>query len=154
MTSGWRTSPARVMAAYVLIAHVEIRHLLTAVIMTSPATLMLAKILMPETETPATAADVKIEVEKPGVNIIDAPREARSRVAPGAEVGAMLIAFIGLIALVNGISRSRTRGSDGCRIHARASWGRIFAPDRMAAGREVERLRDGGKPAGYPADPE
>ena len=60
------------MAAYVLIAHVDIRHLLTAVIMTSPATLMLAKILMPETETPATMGGVKIEVEKQGVNVIDA----------------------------------------------------------------------------------
>src|SRR5215813_6002997 len=50
MTAGMAHVSGAVMAAYVLIAHVEIRHLLTAVIMTAPATLMLAKMLMPETE--------------------------------------------------------------------------------------------------------
>ena len=49
MASGMAHVSGAVMAAYVLIAHVEIRHLLTAVIMTAPATLMLAKMLMPET---------------------------------------------------------------------------------------------------------
>src|SRR6201993_4526235 len=64
MTSGMAHVSGAVMAAYVLMAHVEIRHLLTAVIMTSPATLMLAKILIPETEQPATMGGVTIEVEK------------------------------------------------------------------------------------------
>ena len=72
MTSGMAHVSGAVMAAYVLMAHVEIRHLLTAVIMTAPATIMLAKILVPEMDKPATAGDVKIEVEQPGVNIIDA----------------------------------------------------------------------------------
>ncbi len=49
MVSGMAHISGSVMAAYVLIAHVEIRHMLTAVIMTAPATLMLAKMLMPET---------------------------------------------------------------------------------------------------------
>lgn len=103
MTSGMAHVSGAVMAAYVLIAHVEIRHLLTAVIMTSPATLMLAKMLMPETEKPATMAGVKIEVEKPGVNVIDAAaRGAGDGLHLALNIGAMLIAFIGLIALVNG----------------------------------------------------
>jgi CNT family concentrative nucleoside transporter len=72
MASGMAHVSGAVMAAYVLIAHVEIRHLLTAVIMTAPATLMLAKMLIPESGFPATAGGVKIEVERPGVNIIDA----------------------------------------------------------------------------------
>ncbi|MGD0437385.1 MAG: Na+ dependent nucleoside transporter N-terminal domain-containing protein, partial [Bryobacteraceae bacterium] len=55
MTSGMAHVSGAVMAAYVLMAHVEIRHLLTAVIMTAPATIMLAKILMPEVDNPATA---------------------------------------------------------------------------------------------------
>ncbi len=78
MTSGMAHVSGAVMAAYVLIAHVEIRHLLTAVIMTSPATLMLANMLMPETEEPATMGGIcgKVEVERPGVNIIDARRRA------------------------------------------------------------------------------
>src|SRR5580704_15115529 len=103
MTSGMAHVSGAVMAAYVLIANVEIRHLLTAVIMTSPATLMLAKILIPETETPATMGGVKIEIEKPGVNVIDAAsRGASDGLLLALNIGAMLIAFIGLIAMLNG----------------------------------------------------
>ena len=72
MTSGMAHISGSVMAAYVLIAHVEIRHLLTAVIMTCPGTLMLAKILVPETAKPETSGEVKIAIERPGVNLIDA----------------------------------------------------------------------------------
>ncbi|MBV8847463.1 MAG: NupC/NupG family nucleoside CNT transporter [Bryobacterales bacterium] len=104
MSSGMAHVSGAVMAAYVLIAHVEIRHLLTAVIMTAPATLMLAKMLIPETGKPETLGGVKIEVERPGVNIIDAAsRGASDGLHLALNVGAMLIAFIGLIALVNGI---------------------------------------------------
>src|ERR1700704_1581749 len=104
MTSGMAHVSGAVMAAYVLIAHVDIRHLLTAVIMTSPATLMLSKMLIPETEIPATMGGVKIEVEKPGVNVIDAAsRGASDGLQLALNIGAMLIAFVGLIAMVNGI---------------------------------------------------
>jgi CNT family concentrative nucleoside transporter len=103
MASGMAHVSGAVMAAYVLIAHVEIRHLLTAVIMTSPATLMLAKMLMPEVDQPATMGGIKVEVEKPGVNIIDAAAHgAGDGLHLALNIGAMLIAFIGLIALVNG----------------------------------------------------
>jgi concentrative nucleoside transporter, CNT family len=103
MASGMAHVSGAVMAAYVLIAHVQIQHLLTAVIMTSPATLMLAKMLMPETEVPATMGGIKVEIEKPGVNMIDAAaRGAGDGLQLALNIGAMLIAFIGLIALVNG----------------------------------------------------
>jgi len=93
-----------VMAAYVKIAGVEIKHLLTAVIMTAPATIMLAKMFIPETEKPATAGRVEIQVEKPGVNIIDAAaRGAGDGLRLALNIGAMLIAFLALIAMVNGI---------------------------------------------------
>ena len=86
MTSGMAHVSGAVMAAYVKIAHVEIAHLLTAVIMTAPATIMLAKIMIPETDTPATRGNVKVEVEKPGVNVIDAAAQRRwRRFAPGAK---------------------------------------------------------------------
>jgi CNT family concentrative nucleoside transporter len=79
-------------------------HLLTAVILTAPATIMLAKMLVPETEKPATAGNVHIEVEKPGVNIIDAAaRGAGDGLQLALNIGAMLIAFIALIAMFNGI---------------------------------------------------
>jgi CNT family concentrative nucleoside transporter len=104
MTSGMAHVSGAVMAAYVLIAGVEIRHLLTAVIMTAPATIMLSKVLVPETGMPATSGGVDIQVEKPGVNIIDAAaRGASDGVSLALNIGGMLIAFLGLIALANGI---------------------------------------------------
>ncbi len=104
MTSGMAHVSGAVMAAYVLMAHVEIQHLLTAVIMTAPATIMLAKILVPEVGQPATAGGVKVTVEKPGVNIIDAAaRGAGDGLQLALNIAAMLIAFLALIAMCNGI---------------------------------------------------
>jgi concentrative nucleoside transporter, CNT family len=86
------------------VAGVDIVHLLTAVILTAPATILIAKMLVPETGKPATMGNVHIEVEKPGVNVIDAAaRGAGDGLQLALNIGAMLIAFIALIALVNGI---------------------------------------------------
>ncbi len=104
MTCGMAHVSGAVMAAYVKIAGVDIKHLLTAVIMTAPATLLLAKILVPETGVPETAGTVKIEVEKPGVNVIDAAaRGAGDGLQLALNIGGMLIAFLALIAMVNGM---------------------------------------------------
>src|SRR5258708_10705589 len=104
MTSGMAHVSGAVMAAYVKIAMVDIKHLLTAVIMTAPATIMLAKIIMPEVDEPETMGNVKVEVEKPGVNIIDAAaRGAGDGLQLALNIGGMLIAFLALIALANGI---------------------------------------------------
>jgi CNT family concentrative nucleoside transporter len=104
MASGMAHVSGAVMAAYVLVAHVEIQHLLTAVIMTAPATIMLAKIFIPETEKPATAGRVEIQVEKTAVNVIDAAAQgAGDGLRLALNIGAMLIAFIALIAMANGI---------------------------------------------------
>jgi CNT family concentrative nucleoside transporter len=131
MSSGMAHVSGAVMAAYVLIAHVEIRHLLTAVIMTAPATLMLAKMLVPETEKPLTMGGVKIEVERPGVNIIDAAsRGASDGLRLALNVGAMLIAFLGLIALLNGVlgAAHSTRVFGWLPGTLQEILGRIFAP--------------------------
>ncbi len=72
MTSGMAHVSGSVMAAYVKIAGVSITHLLTAVIMTAPATIMLAKMFVPETEKPVTAGRWISKVEKTAVNVIDA----------------------------------------------------------------------------------
>lgn len=104
MVSGMAHVSGAVMAAYVKIADVEIKHLLTAVIMTAPATIMLAKMFVPETEVPETKGSVKIEIEKPGVNVIDAAaRGAGDGLHLALNIGAMLIAFLALIAMVNGM---------------------------------------------------
>lgn len=103
MTCGMAHVSGAVMAAYVKIAGVDIKHLLTAVIMTAPATLLLAKMLVPETEKPETAGSVKVEVDKPGVNVIDAAaRGAGEGLQLALNIAGMLIAFLALIALVNG----------------------------------------------------
>ena len=79
------------------------KHLLTASIMAAPATLMLAKILVPETEEPLTRGTVKLDVEKSTANVIDAAATgAGDGLRLALNVGAMLLAFIALIALVNG----------------------------------------------------
>ena len=72
--------------------------------MTAPATIMLAKIFMPETEKPATAGKVEIKVEKTAVNVIDAAAQgAGDGLHLALNIGGMLIAFLALIAMVNGI---------------------------------------------------
>jgi len=104
MTSGMAHVSGSVMAAYVKIAGVSITHLLTAVIMTAPATIMLAKIFVPETEKPATAGRVDVKVEKTAVNVIDAAAQgAGDGLHLALNVGGMLIAFLALIAMCNGI---------------------------------------------------
>src|SRR5580658_676137 len=104
MVSGMAHVSGAVMAAYVMFAHVEIQHLLTAVIMTAPATIMLAKIFEPEIGIPATAGKVDVRLEKTSVNIIDA---AAQGCGDGLQlclnIAAMLIGFLALIALANGI---------------------------------------------------
>jgi concentrative nucleoside transporter, CNT family len=104
MVCGMAHVSGAVMAAYVKIAGVDIKHLLTAVIMTAPATLLLAKMLVPETGKPETAGSVNVEVEKPGVNVIDAAaRGAGEGLQLALNIAGMLIAFLALIALVNGM---------------------------------------------------
>jgi CNT family concentrative nucleoside transporter len=104
MVSGMAHVSGAVMAAYVAFAHVEIQHLLTAVIMTAPATIMLAKILIPETDTPVTAGKVDVHLEKTAVNVIDAAAQgAGDGLHLSLNIAAMLIAFLALIALVNGM---------------------------------------------------
>jgi concentrative nucleoside transporter, CNT family len=78
------------------------KHLLTASIMAAPATLVISKILMPEVGEPLTRGKVKMEVEKSTANVIDAAASGASdglRLA--LNVGAMLLAFTALIAMLN-----------------------------------------------------
>jgi len=78
------------------------KHLLAASIMAAPATLVIAKILSPETGEPLTRGTVKMEVEKTTANVIDAAAGgAADGLRLALNVGAMLLAFIALIALLN-----------------------------------------------------
>jgi CNT family concentrative nucleoside transporter len=101
MTSGMAHISGGIMAAYILFG-IEAKHLLTAVIMTAPGTIMMAKMLVPETGVPKTMGSVKLEVEITDVNVIDAAgRGTGEGLQLALNVGAMLISFLALIAMVN-----------------------------------------------------
>jgi concentrative nucleoside transporter, CNT family len=103
MTSGMAHISGGIMAAYILFG-IEAQHLLTAVIMTAPGTLMMSKIFMPETETPETAGTVRLEVERTDVNVIDAAgRGTIEGLHLALNVGAMLISFLALVTLTNAL---------------------------------------------------
>jgi CNT family concentrative nucleoside transporter len=101
MTSGMAHISGGIMAAYILFG-IEAKHLLTAVIMTAPGTIMMAKMLVPETGVPKTMGSVKLEVEITDVNVIDAAgRGTSDGLQLALNVGAMLISFLALVAMVN-----------------------------------------------------
>jgi CNT family concentrative nucleoside transporter len=103
MTSGMAHISGGIMAAYIAFG-IEAKHLLTAVIMTAPGTLMMAKMFVPETETPETRGTVKLQIETTDVNVIDAAgRGTAEGLHLAMNVGAMLISFVAIIYLINGI---------------------------------------------------
>jgi CNT family concentrative nucleoside transporter len=101
MTSGMAHIAGGVMAAYIAFG-AEARHLLTAVVMTAPGTILLAKMMVPETETPLTAGVVKVEVERTDPNVLGAAaRGTTDGLHLALNVAAMLISFLAIIAFVN-----------------------------------------------------
>jgi concentrative nucleoside transporter, CNT family len=107
MTAGMAHVSGSIMVAYVQVAHVDIVHLLTAVIMTAPGAVMMAKLMEPETETPETSGEINVDIPNHDANVLDAA--ARGAFEGGQlafNVGVMLIAFIALVALVNGLMKA------------------------------------------------
>jgi len=103
MTSGMAHISGGIMAAYIAFG-IEPKHLLTAVIMTAPGTLMMSKLFVPETAVPETLGTVKLAVEKTDVNVIDAAGRGTSEgLHLAMNVIAMLVSFVALIALTNAL---------------------------------------------------
>jgi len=133
MTGGFATVAGGVMAAYVAMLvgfFPDIAgHLLAASIMAAPAGIVMSKMLLPETGEPVTRGTLGVDVERPWVNAIDA---AASGAADGLKlalnVAAMLLAFLALIALGNGVLAwiGGLVGVEGITLE----WlfGRAFAP--------------------------
>jgi CNT family concentrative nucleoside transporter len=132
MTSGMAHVSGSIMAAYIAFG-IEPKHLLSAVIMTAPGTLVMAKMLVPETEVPRTAGRVvmseeEVELEK-NENLLGAiARGTTDGLHMALNIAAMLISFLALIALLDGIMGG---------IHAHIAWfpssleailGVLFAP--------------------------
>lgn len=106
MVGGMATVAGGVMAAYVGMLQPYFPdiagHLLAASVMSAPAALALAKVMIPETGTPKTAGTIKLEYKDPSINIIDAASNgAAAGLSLALNVGTMLIAFMSLLALVN-----------------------------------------------------
>ncbi len=101
MTGGMATIAGGVLAAYVAFG-ISAGHLLTASVISAPAALMMAKILLPETEVSPTREGASAQVEKQSVNGIDALCQGASEgVKLALNVMAMLIAFVAAVALLN-----------------------------------------------------
>ena len=139
MTAGMAHISGGVMAAYVLFG-VEAQHLLTAVIMTAPGTLMMAKLFVPETGVPETMGTVRLTVKKTDVNVIDAiGRGTGEGLHLALNVGAMLISFLALVALLNaglgllGEGLQRTLGF-GAGLSLQLILGYVFSPIAWALG--------------------
>jgi CNT family concentrative nucleoside transporter len=140
MTSGMAHISGGIMAAYILFG-IEAQHLLTAVIMTAPGTLMMSKMFVPETEMPETMGTVRLEVERTDVNVIDAAgRGTGEGLHLALNVGAMLISFFALVALVNGILGSLGQWAGGLlagrpiELSLQLIFGWVFAPIAWAMG--------------------
>jgi CNT family concentrative nucleoside transporter len=101
MTSGMAHVSGGVMAAYIGYG-IEARHILTAVIMTAPGSILLSKMLVPETGTPDTLGKVSAAEAATDANVLDAAaRGTRDGLHLALNIAAMLIAFVGLVALIN-----------------------------------------------------
>jgi len=107
MVGGFATVAGGVMAMYVsILGNIPgiAGHLLAASIMSAPAALVIAKIIYPETEASDTFGDLKIALDKKDDNIMEAlSRGATNGMKLAANVAAMLVAFVAIIAMVNAI---------------------------------------------------
>ena len=113
MTSGMAHISGSIMVAYIAFG-IEARHLLTAVIMTAPGTIMMAKLFEPETEVPETYGKVKLDMPKQDVNLLDAAARGTSEgLHLMLNVIAMLVSFVALVALLNGAFAA---------VHSYAEW--------------------------------
>ncbi len=103
MTGGMATVAGGVLAAYVGMG-IDAGHLLSASVMAAPAALVLAKVMFPEVSESTTAGSVKIELPKTSSNVIEAAATgAGDGMKLAINVAAMLLGFIALIAMLNGI---------------------------------------------------
>ena len=128
MIAGMGSISVGAMAGYVGLG-ISAKHLITASVMSAPASLIISKILYPETEKPATLGKIEITSEQKHRTVIEAFSEATSQgLSLALNVGAMLLTFLALIALVN--SLLTTLGGFIGISDLNLSWilGRLFAP--------------------------
>ncbi|NYR13248.1 NupC/NupG family nucleoside CNT transporter [Pseudoalteromonas sp. MIP2626] len=128
MVGGLATVAGSVMAGYVIIG-IDLKYLIAASFMAAPGGFLMAKMIVPETETPKdNLADLDVDDEKP-VNVIDAAASgAASGMHLALNVGAMLLAFVALIALLNGLLGGIGGWFDYPTLTLQEILGYVFAP--------------------------
>jgi CNT family concentrative nucleoside transporter len=103
MITGMASVSGSIMVTYHQVAGVEIKHLLTAAMMSAPSALLMAKLLEPETLESETGSTVSVDADMGDANLLDAAARGTSEgLQLAINVAAMLISFIALIALLNG----------------------------------------------------
>ena len=103
MVGGFATIAGSVFAVYVSLG-IDAGHLVSASVISAPAALLVAKLMVPETEVPATLGRVQMEVEKNAGNVLDAAAQgALDGLRLALNVAAMLIAFVALVAMVDAL---------------------------------------------------
>ncbi len=103
MTGGLATIAGTVLAVYIGFLGAELgAHLLTASVMSAPAAVLVAKIVLPETERPVTAGWIPLRIERSAVNLLEAAANgAQDGVKLALNIAGMLIAFMALVNLVD-----------------------------------------------------
>ena len=134
MTSGMAHISGSIMVAYIAFG-IEARHLLTAVIMTAPGTIMMAKLFEPETEVPETYGKVTLDMPKQDVNLLDAAaRGTGEGLQLMLNVIAMLVSFVALVALINGGFGAVHRYVEWFPANLQTVLGWVFRPIAWAMG--------------------
>ena len=103
MVGGFATISGGLLGVYANMG-IDVGHLLTASVISAPAALLIAKVMQPEVDAPETLGEVKIHVERRGVNAVEAAAiGASDGLKLALNIGAMLIAFLALIAMLDAI---------------------------------------------------
>ncbi len=147
MVGGMASVSGAILAAYVAIGQVPIGHLLTAVAMTAPASIVMAKLMVPEMQEPETMGTVDVDIPQTDANVLDAAASGASEgLKLALNVGAMLIAFVALVALVNVILGVFTVSGEALTLQRLMGW--LFLPVALLMGVPVEEAHSVGSVLG------
>ena len=144
MTGGMATVAGGVLATYVGLG-IDPGHLLAASVMSAPAALVCAKVMIPETDRSETVGVLKANLEKTTSNVIDAAAAgAGDGLKLALNVGAMLLAFIALVAMFNSVLSSLGGVFSYPQLSIELIVGYLFSPISFLIGVPWEECRQVG----------
>lgn len=147
MVAGMASVSGAILGAYVAIGQVPIGHLLTAVAMTAPISIVIAKLMVPETDQPQTMGSVDVQIPKTDANLLDAAASgAGDGLKLALNVGAMLIAFVALVSLCNVLLGVLTVGDEPLTLQRIMGW--LFFPVAVLMGTPLSEAQSVGSVLG------